>query len=1079
MKIYSLILLCLFTGISVKLAAQQAPDPTKQKTMYLVSTAHFDTQWKWTEQTSINNYLLTTLHDNFALIDKYPDYVFNFEGAVRYMWVKEYYPYEYAKLKDYVAKGRWSIAGSSLDAGDVNMPSPEALMRLILLGQQFFKKEFGKTSNDVYLPDCFGFPYSLPSIAAHCGLTSFSTIKLRGNSAVGMPYDIGRWEGPDGSKILAEINPGSVSARIRGDATKDTANLRTVNNQGNKTGLYIGYKLYGTGDRGGAPDDESVAWLEKSLKSDGPVKVIAATTDQLAKQLTPEQLDKLSTYKGEFILSKHGTGCYTSQAYMKLLNRKNEQLADATERASVAADWLGGAAYPREKMNDAWIRVLRHQFHDDLTGTGIPEIYNFSWNDEFVSRNQFNAILDNAAGTVAQALDTRVKGIPLTVYNPLSVEREDVVDATVNLPVDAKNISVYNSEGKEVPAQIAKKDGDNYHILFAAKIPADGFAVYDVRVNKNEAQQKNGLSVSDHSLENKRYKVTIDNNGDIAGIFDKRYKKELLSAPMRLEFLSDVSVDWPQWEVQYKTVKTVPRNYVSGVKSISIEENGPVRVSLKIVRETEGSTFTQYIRLADGEAGNRVDVVNDVEWRSKNTLLKASFPLSVSNPKATYDLGLGTIQRNTNTEKMYEVPAQQWADISSPNGDYGVTIMNDCKYGWDKPNDNTLRLTLFHDPQPAARYPISAFQDFGRHQFTYSIAGHTGDWKNETTLWQPAFVNQPVVPFESGKHEGSLGRSFSVASLNTKQVAIRAVKKAENSDEIVVRLQELTGSTVKNVQLAMVSKIISAREVNGVEDAVGAATVKDGKLLTTMNPYQPRTFALTVEKPANQVALTQNLPVSLKYTTEITSPDVDRTAGAGSDFDGKGHTIPSEQWPAEINSDGVLFKLGPPKLGPNVLAKDAIICRGDTITLPAGNFKKLYILAAATEDTRGDFTVDGKTTNIGVQYFSGFIGQGQEQIFKNKFQPTDPVISQPYLKTDNIAWMSTHRHDVSGINEAYVYCYLYKYAIDIAPGAKTLILPNNDKIRVVAVTLANDENALTKPVTAAIYPELPTRPANE
>ncbi|HTH83277.1 MAG TPA: glycoside hydrolase family 38 C-terminal domain-containing protein [Mucilaginibacter sp.] len=1054
--------LCLFTIFSINVIAQQpVPDYSKQKVLHLVSTAHFDTQWKWTEQTSINNYLLNTLDDNFNLIEKYPDYVFNFEGAVRYMWVKEYYPNRYNKLKEYIAKGRWNIAGSSLDAGDVNMPSPEALIRNFLLGQQFYKKEFGKTSTDVYLPDCFGFPYSLPSIAAHCGLNSFSTIKLHGNSAVGMPFDIGMWQGPDGSKILAEINPGSVSARITRDASTDTSNLLTINNLGNKTGIYAAYKLYGTGDRGGAPDDQSVALLEKSLKGNGPVKVIAASTDLLGNQLTQQQKDQLTVYNGEFILSKHGTGCYTSQALMKLLNRKNELLADATERAAVAANWLGGAPYPKEKINEAWTRFLRHEFHDDLTGTSIPEVYEFSWNDEFVSRNQFNSVLNTAAGAVSRGLDTRTKGIPLTVYNALSVQREDVVEATVNLSANTKSVIVFNKDGKEVPSQIINNDGSQYHILFLAKLPANGFEVYDVRESDQTDAQKSSLTISDRSLENARYKVTIDKNGDISSVFDKRYKKEILSAPMRIEFLNDVSVDWPQWEVQYKAIKAAPRNYVSGIKSISIEENGPVRVSLKIVRETEGSTFTQYIRLANGEAGNRVDVVNDVDWHSKNTLLKASFPLSVSNQKATYDLGLGTIQRNTNTEKMYEVPAQQWADLSSSKGDYGITIMNDCKYGWDKPDDHTLRLTLFHNPEPAARYPTSAFQDFGRHQFTYSIAGHAGDWKNETTLWQPAFLNQPVVPFETTRHEGQLGKSLSLASLNTKQVAIRAIKQAENTNEIVVRLQELTGSLVKNVSLSMASKIMSAREINGVEDEVGSATIKDGKLLVDMNPYQPRTFAVTIAKPSTALTTTQSLPVDLKYTTEITSPDVDRTAGAGSDFDGKGHTIPSELWPDQINSDGVIFKMGPRKLGPNVAARDAIICQNDTIALPAGNYKRLYILAAATEDTRGDFKVDGKTYHIGIQYFSGFIGQGQELTFKNKFKPADPAISKAYLKTDNIAWMASHRHDVSGINEAYVYCYLYKYAIDIAPGAKTLILPNNDKIRVVAVTLANDDNANT------------------
>ena len=931
-------------------------------------------------------------------------------------------------------------------------------MRLILLGQEFFKKEFGKTSSDIFLPDCFGFPYSLPSVAAHCGLTGFSTLKLPGNSANGIPFDIGMWQGVDGSKILAELKPGAIVTRISSDLTVDENYLKMINEQGDKTGLYVTYKYYGIGDRGGAPSEGSVQWLEKSLKGEGPVKVVAASTDLLSRQLTPQQKGMLETFNNELILTTHGTGCYTSQAYMKLINRKNELLANATERASVAADWLGSAEYPKEKINEAWTRFLWHQFHDDLTGTGIPEAYQFSWNDELVSQNQFHSVLNSAVGGVSQVLDTRVKGIPMVVYNPVDVERNDVVEATVTLSENARAIRVYNREGKEVLSQIRKKDGKEFQILFIAKVPANGFEVYDIQETSEAVVSKSQLSVSGRSLENARYKVSIDENGDISKVYDKLAKKEMLKAPMRLEFFNNTSVNWPQWEILYESVKASPRSAVAGIKSIAVEENGPVRVSLKIVREAEGSTFTQYIRLSNGDAGNRVDIMNDVDWKSKNSLLKASFPLTVSNPNATYDLGLGTIDRGTNKEKMYEVPAQQWADLSSSKGDYGVTIMNDCKYGWDKPDDNTLRLTLFHTPQPLVRYPISAFQDFGRHQFSYSIAGHSGNWKNETSLWQPVFHNQPLIPYQTVKHAGPLGMSFSFGSLSSGKVAIKAIKKAENSDEVVVRMQELTGVAVKDIWFSMPGKIISAREINGAEEPVGNATIKDGKLLFSMSPYQPRTFAIVLEKPSAKVDPVQNLPVTLKYNLMATTTDVDRSLN---DFDGKGHSIPAELLLKEIKSEGVLFQIG----GRDGRGNNALIPKGDTIALPSGDFNRIYILAAATEDTKGTFKVDGNAFNIGIQNYSGFIGQWSSLVFNDKLKPTDYKIIPSYLKTNNIAWVGTHRHDFSGINEAYIYCYLYKYAIDIPNGAKTLILPDNDKMRIMAVTLSKDRNASTFPAS--------------
>ncbi len=1052
-----LTLFSVFLFASLALKAQndpEIPDFTKQKVLHMVSTAHFDSQWNWTVQTSINNYLYNTLKDNFRLIEKYPTYVFNFEGAIRYMWMKDYYPDDYLKVKDYIDKGRWHISGSSLDAGDVLIPSPEAIMRLILLGQDFFKKEFGKTSSDIFLPDCFGFGYALPSISAHCGLKGFSTSKLTWGSPI--PFSIGMWEGVDGSKFLAKLNPGSVGSKVDNDFSNDSVVISRINEMGKKSGLFVDYKYYGTGDIGGAPPEESVAWLEKSVKSDGPVKVIAAPSDLLCKQLTPEQMSLLPQYNGEFLLSVHGTGCYTSQAFMKRINRKNELLADAAERASVVADWLGAAKYPKEKLNDAWIRFLWHQMHDDLTGTSTPEAYHFSWNDELISHNQFESVLTSATGGIACGLDTRVKGIPLVVYNSISVEREDIVEATINLPLNTRFIRVLNPNGKEVPSQIIKAEGNLYHILFSAQCPANGFAVYDVQTSETPSTIKNNLVVTDHSLENRRYKVTIDKNGDISSIIDKIAKKELLNKPCQLELFNDTSYYWPAWEIQYSTLSH-SRGYVKGIKEIKVEESGPARISVKIVREADGSLFTQYVRLSDGDSGNRVDIDNVVDWKSLGTLLKATFPVNFANPKARYDLGLGTIERSNNTSSLYEVPAQQWADITSPTSDYGVTIMNDSKYGWDKPDDNTLRLTLFHNPSPAhmrGRH-FMAFQDFGKHYFSYSLAGHKGDWKNETTLWQPARFNQPLVAFQTYAHEGDLGKSFSFAKVNSSQVAIRAIKKAENSDEIVIRLQELKGEDAGNVVVSFAAEIASAREINGVEEPVGTANIENGHLNLQMKSYQPRTFAITLEKPAKSIDRVINQPLSLKHNLRITSSDYDRTKG---NFDGKGNSFPQELFPNELNSEGVLFKLGS--------GSNAVECRGDTISLPSGDFNKLYFLAAANEDTEGTFLMDNEPVTVGIQSYTGFIGQWFTLKYDDHSRRGEPKILDPFIKRDNIAWVGTHRHSYTGINEAYVFCYMYKYAIEIPRGAKTVILPENDKIKIMAMTLSKDLSSKTKPASS-------------
>ncbi len=403
-------------------------------TLYLVATAHLDSQWNWTVQDSIRDHIPKTFHTNFEYFEKYPDYKFSWEGAIHYMWFKEYHPDEWAKVQQYVAADRWRLAGSWIDAVDTNMPSPESLFRQALYAQRFFREEFKKEPKDIYLPDCFGFGFALPSIAAHSGLIAFSTQKLTWGRPI--PFPIGRWKGVDGSEIVAELNPGGYGTRLTEDITLQSTNggtgttpwLNDPTDVG--SGDSLEFRYFGTGDTGGGPTEPSVQFVQKALATPPPNLTVKNTSpDQLAKDLTPAQRESLPIYNDELILKTHGTGCYTSQAAMKRFNRTNELLADAAEKSGVAALYLSGEPYPTERLRDAWIRFLWHQFHDDLTGTCIPQAYQFSWNDEIASLNQFAAVLTSSTSAVASLLDTSGTGTPLVVYNPVSMPRREPVEA--------------------------------------------------------------------------------------------------------------------------------------------------------------------------------------------------------------------------------------------------------------------------------------------------------------------------------------------------------------------------------------------------------------------------------------------------------------------------------------------------------------------------------------------------------------------------------------------------------------------------------------------------------------------------
>ncbi len=1075
----TLIALIGLTSLFGQVMAQDGSS-AKTKALHVIGTAHFDTQWQWTIQTSINEYLPNTFNDNFKLFEKYPDYKFSFEGAIKYMLMKEYYPEAWQRVKEYIAAGRWNICGSSLDATDVNISSPEAVIRTILIGQSYYKKEFGVKSYDIFLPDCFGFGYALPTIMQHCGLSGFSTQKLTWGAPFGVPFDIGAWTGVDGSRVFAALNPGSYGARLRGDLSKDPKWNATVDKTGEKSGIYLGYRYFGTGDVGGAPEDSSVFYLEKAIHSDGPLKIISAPADLMARELSSAQLDKLPQFNGELLTSPHGNGCYSSQAAMKMLNRKNELLADAAERSAVMANWLGATYYPKQTLQEAWIRFLWHQFHDDLTGTSIPDVYTFSWNDELLSQNQFAGVLENTAGGVIRGLDTRTNGIPVVIYNPLSIDREDLVTATVELPGTLNQVRVYDGAGKEVPSQIASLNGRMATVIIAAHCAPVSYQVFDVVPSAQPCTLATGLTVKKNLLENTRYKVTLDKNGDVSSLFDKIAKKEMLKAPIRLEMLDDKSVSWPAWEVMYESVTKAPRSFFDA-PVITITENGPARVTLCVVRKRDGSEIKQYISLAAGLAGDRLDFRNELDWNSQGTLLKAAFPLAVSNAQATYDIGIGTIRRDNNQPKLYEVPAQQWADVTQGDNSYGVTVMSDYKMGWDKPADNQIRLTLLRTPATGRGYMDQATNDIGIHTFSFAIGGHKGDWRDGSSQWSATRLNQPLVAFNAPKHEGSLGNAFSMLSVSTSQVAVKALKQAEQTDEIVIRVQELFGKDAKAVKLIFPAGIVSAREVNGIEETSGKAVVENGQLVFDIKSYQPKTFAVKLAKPAQSIGRKTSQWLALNYDIDGVSFDANRTDG---DFDGKGNTYPAELWPSEIVSNDVVFKMGSSADG----QKNFITAKGQTINIPDGVFNTVYVMVSSIDqDQTAEFKVDGKSVKVEIPYYSGNIGQWDKRDLRNGYKqsiringvahPKPVALIPAFVKHVPVGYVATHRHlGKTNENEAYKFGYLFRIAIDIPAGAKTLLLPDSKNIRIAAISVSNDANRLSK-AAGPISVDFPRDPA--
>jgi alpha-mannosidase len=680
---------------------------------------------------------------------------------------------------------------------------------------------------------------------------------------------------------------------------------------------------------------------------------------------------------------------------------------------------------------------------------------------------------------VARTLDTQVEGIPLVVFNPLSIEREDVVEAEVGFSAGTV-VQVFDGAGKPVPTQVLPNPGDTNagksRILFLAKVPSVGFAVFSARESSDAAGARS-LKATERSLENSRYRVTINDAGDIASVFDKPANRELLSALARLALLDESPRSWPAWNMDWEDRNKAPRGYVSGPAKIRVVESGPVRVAVEIERETEGSVFIQTIRLASGEAVNRVEVANRIAWQGIACSLKAEFPLTISNPEATYNMGLGKIQRGNNNAKKYEVPIQQWFDLTDTRGDYGVSVLAPTKYGSDKPADNVLRLTLLYTPGVATNgaYQEQKTQDWGRHEFLYGLSGHAGDWRAGDSDWEAARLGQPLLAFRTAPHPGKLGRKFSLLQTSSDQVMVRTVKLAEDNEQIIVRAQELHGMPARGLKITAAG-LKRSSEVNGIERSPKSIKLDRGALALDFKPHQLRSLACTFAPVAKLPPIVAQ-PIKLPYNLDIFSYNEFKQDGA---CDNDGATMPAEMIGDKVMTEGVPFQIG----SRENFKRNAVACRGQTISLPPGDFNRVYLIACSINgDVDGTFAVDGHATTLRIQDWSGYLGSWDNRVFQGSvpeitFSINNPLdrINPGYIKRAPLAWFASHRHLRNGSDQIYFYSYLFKYRLDLPPGAKTLTLPDNARIRLVAATATRNDNDLTE-AARPLSDELKSEPA--
>jgi alpha-mannosidase len=744
-----------------------------------VGHSHIDTAWLWPIRETKRK-CSRTFSTVLRYMDQYPEYIYSQGQPQLYEYIKDNYPTIWEGIKQRVKEGRWEATGGGWVEQDSNVAGAEALVRQYLYGRRFFIKEFGVHPRLVWLPDAFGFPITMPQIMAKCQLTTFGTTKINWSQYNRFPYSHFMWRGLDGTEILSFMPPGSYNSNPT--PASAASDWRSVLQKDLVDEIAI---TYGHGDGGGGATVEMFENLRRMKNIVGIPKCESGTLEGYVDVLH-RNVDKakLPVYNEELYLELH-RACQTTQARTKRNNRKGELLFRDTEYlASVAM--LAGAEYPQEQLYEQWKPFLTNQFHDILPGSSVNEVYTTADKDYANILTTVGSLREQAVRQLASGINTAGKGKPVVVFNTLGWSRTDA--ASVDLPVEGTAFSVHDPQGAAVPSQVVHTSDGRKQLLFEVKdVPSMGHAVY--RIVEGAASTKNKFKVSANRLENEFFVVQLSKTGTLKRVYDKKNKREVLPKGMEaneLQLFDDRPHAHDAWDIDFD----IDRNRwpMDTVVSMTVTESGPVRATVRVVKKTDKSTLTQDISLWCNMP--RIDFATSVEWWEKRRLLKVAFPVDILSRTATYEIQFGAIERPTHFSTSYdrgkfEVAGHRWIDLSEAG--YGVSLLNDCKYGFDT-HQNVMRISLLRSavrPDPKA--------DEGHHDFTYSMYPHAGSWRDAQTVRRAYELNAPLLARIVKPAEGSAPSVAGFVTVDRESVILDTVKKAEDSDAVIVRCYESHG----------------------------------------------------------------------------------------------------------------------------------------------------------------------------------------------------------------------------------------------------------------------------------------------
>ncbi len=813
----------------------EAAGPPLDVNITAIGHAHIDVAWLWTLGQTRQK-AGRTYHNVLRLMEQFPNYHFTQSQPQLYEYVRMDFPDLFRSIKERIAEGRWEPIGGMWVEADCNLSGPESLVRQFLLGREFFRQHFGPQAESpvLWLPDVFGYAWNLPQLIKEAGLEYFFTIKIGWSQYNRLPYDSFWWQGLDGTRVLTHFSTtkdaeSPHAATYNADASPSQIIGTWLNFQGKDYGppgeIPPLLMSYGWGDGGGGPTREMLENIREMGDFPSTPQIKTGEVGDFFKELEAASED-LPVWNGELYLEYH-RGTYTTQAKNKRANRKSEFLLHDAEFLATYASILDiGYSYPHAEFRHAWELVCLNQFHDIIPGSSIGPVYEESLEQYEEVRKSVTGIREQALEVIAASLDAEQ-----LVINPTCFARNEPIE------VDGKLVAV----GELHPYSVTRLSVETLN-------PSGNSGQAVQPANDGPERRRRVLTCKPELFENHYIRVELNTEGDITRIYDKTARREILSEGAhanQFQAFEDRPLSWDAWDIDIFYDDKIW--LAEPATSLEVIEEGPLRATLEIKRRILNSPYTQRISLTHNSP--RLDFDTHIEWRERKILLKVAFPVDILAPTATYEIQWGNVERPTHRNTSwdwarFETAAQKWVDLSE--GDYGVSLLNDCKYGHDI-YENVMRLTLLRGttaPDPDA--------DLGEHKFKYSLFPHTGSW-DERTIAEAYALNDPLIVWTADgrrKTEEAVPRppssvpdQSSFVQVNRPNLIVETIKRAQDGDGIIVRLYE---SQRKRGPFTLTTNfpIAAAWRTNILEANQTEIPAEDQKLHSTIKPYQILTLRL-------------------------------------------------------------------------------------------------------------------------------------------------------------------------------------------------------------------------------------------